>query len=447
MNRRDFLRRAAASSLACSHTAGAQQSRKPNLLFILADQWRPQTLPSSGDPDLEAPHLKRLAREGAHFSRVYATNPVCSPSRASVLTGRYPHACGMPRNNLLLPLEERTMAEALRQAGYATGYIGKWHLDGEDRPGFVPPGPRRRGFDYWAAFNRGHSYFSSTYYRDADTPIRAEGFEPDYQTDLAIRFIEENRSRPFYLFLSWGPPHTPRRPPPKYEKFYDPRRFHLRSNVPESYAGQARAGLAGYYGLCTALDENLGRILAAVDRAGLADDTLVAFTADHGDMVGSHGLEYKGVPFEESARIPLLMRYPRRVEAGRVDQTLVSNADYMPTLLAACGAAIPAGVQGRDLSRQLLDGAGGGPESVFSYGRLGTAGEWRMIVRGLDKLVVGRDMQPTHLYNLGHDPNEMNNLVSDTGRARSRDELRALLMDWMRRLGDRMDPSGLKKRA
>lgn len=420
--------------------------RKPNLLFLLADQWRAQTLVSAGDVDLKAPNLHRLAREGIHFSRAYASNPACSPSRASVLTGRYPHACRMPRDSVLLPLEEKCISEELREAGYATGYIGKWHLDGEGEPGFVPPGPRRRGFTYWAAFNRGHRYYDSTYYRDEDNPIQPGGFEPDYQADLAVDFIRRNAAHPFYLYVSWGPPHAPRKPPPEYARLYDSREFHLRSNVPKSLAGETRKAHAGYYGLCTAVDNSAGRVLRALDEAGIAGDTIVVFTADHGDMLGSHGLNGSSVPYEESARIPLLMRYPRMIAAGQANDMLISNVDLMPTLLSFAGARTPMEVQGRDLSRLILHGAGARSESVYCQGRLGAAGEWRMVVRGLDKVVVNREFTLTHLYNLGQDPYEMENLAGEPGHERKRDEMKAILGDWMRRMGDRMDRSGLRLR-
>ncbi len=443
MDRRKFLQGAASLLPAGGWAAPA---RPPNLLFILADQWRAQTLVSSGDPDLIAPNLAAVARQGVHFDRAYVSNPVCSPSRASILTGRYPHACGVTRNNVLLPLEEQCVPEQLRRNGYSTGYIGKWHLDGEAIPGFVPPGPRRRGFDYWAAFNRGHNYYSSTYFGDSEQPLQKGGFEPDYQTDLAIDFIGRHKDRPFCLFLSWGPPHTPRKPPPRHQTRYAPGQFRLRANVPAEYAAQARRGMAGYYGLCTALDDNVGRLLEALQETGTAEDTLLVFTADHGDMLGSHGLEYKGVPFEESTRVPLLMRYPRRIAAGRSSNLLVSNVDLAPTLLSICGAPQMEGSQGRDLSQQVLTGQGDRPELIYTYGRLGSAEEWRMIVRGYDKLVVDKEMKPVHLYNLSQDPHEMHNLAADPGYRRKRDEMHAVLSDWRRRIGDGMDPSGLRRR-
>ena len=155
----------------------AQRPRKPNLLFVVADAWRGVALPSAGDPNLRAPNLARLGREGADCRRTYTSYPVCCPSRAAMLTGKFPHAAGVTRNHALLPLAQPTMSAALKQAGYRTGYIGKWHLDGEENPGFVPP-QRRRGFDYWAAYNVQHQHFGSVYFRDTPVPIPTPGSSP-----------------------------------------------------------------------------------------------------------------------------------------------------------------------------------------------------------------------------------------------------------------------------
>lgn len=441
MRRRQFLQSAAGATAGLAAQTG---TRPPNLLFILADQWRAQTLPSANDRDLVAPNLARLANEGVHFDRAYASYPLCSPSRASILTGRFPHACRIPRNNIQLPANEPSIAAQLRNAGYATGFIGKWHLDGEEKPGFVPPGPRRRGFDYWAAFNRGHDYFHSTYFRDDPKPIQPEGFEPDYQTALAQDFIRLNKQKPFYLFLSWGPPHTPRRPP---RDLYDPRQFRLRPNVPASYEAVARTGHAGYYSLCTALDTALGRLLKTLDEEQLSANTIVVFTSDHGDMLGSHGLEHKNLAFEESARVPLLIRYPGVLEPGSRSDLLLSNVDLMPTLLTMCGQNAPAEVQGHDVAELIRSGEGVRPESIFAEGHMGAESEWRMVVRGLDKLVINRAGEITHLFNLGEDPYEQSNLLASRARRRSQDELLALLRDWQRRTQDGRTGSGLRTRG
>src|SRR5262245_44798910 len=261
ISRRTLLGAAAATTLR------AQRSRQPNLLFVLADTWRGQVLPSAGDPNLKAPHLARLAREGVDCRRTYASYPVCCPSRAAILTGRFPRAAGVTRNHSLLPLAQPTMSAVLKQSGYRTGYIGKWHLDGRENPGFVPP-ERRRGFDYWAAYNLQHQHFGSVYFRDTPEPVAATGFEPDHLTDLAVEFLRQPDRQPFYLYLSMVAPHAPYTPPQRHAT-YDPATLRLRDNVPGAAAVEARKNLAGYYGLCSAVDDCVGRLLATLDDRGL----------------------------------------------------------------------------------------------------------------------------------------------------------------------------------
>ena len=420
------------------YTLAAQPARRPNVLLLLADQWRAQTLPMAGDEDLQAPNLARLGSDSVTFSRAYAAYPLCSPSRASILTGRFPHACRVPGNNWALAAEEPSLAALLAGAGYRTGYIGKWHLDGEANPGFVPPGERRFGFQYWAAFNRGHRYYDSVYFRDTPEPVKGPGFEPDYQTALAASFIRQNREQPFFLFVSWGPPHTPRRPPERFAQMYDAKRFQLRANVPDDYQAKAREGYAGYYGLCSAVDHNVGLLLDTLDAERLTRDTIVVFTADHGDLLGSHGLEFKNEPYEESARVPLVVRYPGRMKGGTQSDALVSLVDLAPTLASLCGVTPPDAIQGVDHSASFTSGSGPRAESVYGEGKLGQEGEWRMIVRGADKLVVNRGMEPSHLYNLAQDPFEMDNLMGRRDQRTKTDELRALLRRWMLRTSDRV---------
>jgi len=443
-SRRSFLRRSAALSLA--PLAWSQHPERPNILLLLTDQWRGQALPFAGDPNVKTPALASFVAEGIYCERVYTANPECSPSRAAILTGRYPHMCGVTAPDGQLPLAETTIADLLRDAGYATGYIGKWDLDSAAEPGFVPPGPRRHGFDYWAAFNRGHRYNAPIYYRDDDTPIRPLAFEPDDQTDLAIDYVRINAGHPYFLCLAWGPPHPPRTPPDAYREMYDPSQLQLRRNVPGSLQARAREAHVGYYGLCSSIDHNLERLLAALEETGRARDTIVVFTSDHGDMLGSHGLDEKNVAFEESVRVPLIVRYPRRIRPGTTTDTLISLADLAPTLLSLAGVSVPPAVQGHDLSARLNGDGGDAPEAVYAQGQLSTEFEWRMLVRGLDKVIADRELRITHLYNLGLDPYELANLVGDPEERRKRDEMRANLLDWMGRLKDGALPSGLRLR-
>jgi arylsulfatase A-like enzyme len=440
--RRTFLKAGLKAGLAPAILAAAS-GRKRNVLFILTDQWRGQTMPGSPAPDLQAPALARLAQQGIVFSRAYTACPQSSPSRAALLCGRFPHACGVMEDGARLPLDQPAFSTAFQEAGYRTAYIGKWELDGVEDPGFVPPGARRRGFEHWAAFNRGNRFFDSRYFRDRPEAILASGFEPDYQTDLAIEFIQRNVLNPFFLFLSWGPPHPPWNPPERTAGLYDPVKLTLRGNVPEELESRVQNQYAAYYAICTALDQNLGRVLDALDSSDASDHTIVVFTSTSGELLGSHGLEDTGFAYEESLRIPLLLRCPGLGKAGiSRDDVLVSNVDLAPTLLSLCGLLLPGEAQGKNLAPGFT-----GQEAIFAEGRLRSSGEWRAVVRGLDKLVVNREMEATHLFNLGQDPMELENLARSAKQERKRDELTALLKEWMRRTNFQTDASGLKKRS
>ena len=441
LDRRQFLISAA---MALPQTVAV---RKPNVIYILCDEWRAQALSSAGDVNIKLPNLARLESEGVRFSRCYSANPLCGPSRAAIQTGKFPHAVKSPGNDVQLPLDEICVAQQMVKVGYKTGYIGKWHLDGEERPGFVPPGPRRRGYQYWAAVNRGETFFDAVYFGDTGEPISTTGFEPDFQTDLAMEFMEKNKANPFYLVLSFVPPHAPFTPPPRHAKTYRAEGIALRENVPAASEAKAKKDHAGFYGLCSAVDDNIGRLLKKLDDLKLTEDTLVIFTADHGGMLESHGLVGKNVPYEESVGIPFLVRYPRKIKPRAEDDLLISNVDHMPTILGFCGAEIPADVHGRDLSEQMMSGEGNRPESIYSEGLLFEDGEWRMIVRGFDKMVIGRDMKVTHLYNLGQDPFELTNLANSRASAVLQDGLMALLKRWMIRTGDRVPYLQPRRRA
>jgi arylsulfatase A-like enzyme len=215
-------------------------------------------------------------------------------------------------------------------------------------------------------------------------------------------------------------------------------KLHMRGNVPSSNEPFARQDLARFYGRCAAFDKELGRILAALDRLKLAEDTAVAFTSDCGQQIGSQGLDGNEVPFEESVRIPLAIRYPAKLKPDARD--LASQADILPTLLALCGIEIPDGVQGQDLFGKIP------PEVIFSEGRFKEPDEWRVMVRGYDKLVATPKGQVLHLFNLADDPYEMTDLAHDSSQKLKLASLKAQLMVEMQKLADGMDPSGLRKR-
>jgi arylsulfatase A-like enzyme len=422
---------------------------KPNLVFVFADQFRAESLPAN-DPDVQAPNLQRMADEGMTLTHTYSSNPVCSPARASIISGMYSHTHGLVNNNLRLRTDFTPIAQVYKDHGYATGYIGKWHVDGVEKPGFVPPGPRRQGFDDWAAFNRGHNYWSSVYFRDDPTPIPMAGYEPNYQTDLAIDYVKMHRERPFCLFMSWGPPHTPFYPQKEEQderwEGLDPDRVSLRPNVPESDKTKASREIAGYNTHITALDDNIGRLLAALEEEGVADNTIFVFTSDHGDMLGSLGKYRKSLPEEESVHIPFIIRYPDHIQAGSTNDAMFQTVDFMPTLLALSGLSIPEGVQGTDVSRAILQNdAAIGPDAVYLEGKIGQPEQFRMLRTKRHMLaihVVG--LETVHLYDMDSDPYQLNNLVGSAEQAELERSLREQLFQWARKTQDEAVVSQLR---
>ena len=422
--------------------------RRPNLLFVFADQMRGQDMGCAGNVAVRTPVLDRLAAEGMYFVRAFANAPVCTPSRGAILTGRYAHQHLAVANDLPLGPDETTIAHVLRDAGYRTGYVGKWHLDGMPRDKFTPPGPRRFGFDFWAAWNCDHRYFGGRVYRDSPEPVLLEGYEPAAQTDLALEFLRSDDGRPWCLFLSWGPPHNPyEKAPERYRAMYDPARVALRPNVPDLCAERARRDLAGCWAHVTALDAELGRLLAALEASGQAGRTIVVFTSDHGDMLGSQGRQRKEQPWEESVRVPLLVRWPGRVPAGRTSAALVSTVDLAPTLLGMMGLEVPARMTGADLAPLVRGRADAGPAAVLlqeivplDEGLYQGVGEWRAIRTPRYTYARRRWGEPWLLYDNEADPYQQANLAASAEHRGLREQLEAELGRLLAAAGDPFHP-------
>jgi len=425
----------------CQPHPRAAIAARPSFLIVLPDQLRAQALGCLGSPDIQTPHLDALAKEGVLFRNTFANTPVCCPARAVLLTGRYAHANGMVANDLRLRESEVTIAEILREQGYRTGFIGKWHLDGGPRlPGFVPPGPRRQGFDFWAANECSHAHFNTHYFRDSDTPIPVKKFEAEAWTDVAIDFLRETRDRPFFLVVSMGPPHDPYGAPEKFMKMYDPAAMTMRPNWVEGTPGGGRKEIAAYAAAVTAVDEQVGRLTAALKEFGLAEDTFLLVTSDHGDMLGSQGCRLKRAPWEESIRVPGIVRYPRAGKGGREMEAPFSHADMAPTMLGIAGLPVPASMQGADLSPLVRGIGGAGPESAFfqifvPYRSDNVPEGWRG-VRTERYMYARTETKPWVLYDLQADPYEQRNLAADPAAVEIRAALEEKLAAWMKRTGD-----------
>lgn len=412
---------------------------RPNVVFVLTDQFRAQSLGCMGNSQVHTPNLDRLASDGVIFEHAYTSNPVCSPARGSIQTGCYSHRHRVIANTykqIPLPMEFDTLGECLQRAGYRTGYIGKWHLDGihDESEGFVPP-ERRRGFETWHGFDRGHAHMKGNPYFENGEKHWEAGYQPEIQTDLAIDFLDAQGSEPFFLMVSWGPPHNPWEAPQEYHSRYAPSELDLRPNVPDDETSEARETLADYYAAITSLDDQIGRLLTAIDDQELTDETIFLFTADHGEFMGSHGQYGKGSPLEESSRIPLIIRYPNGIDSGFSTDAFVTLNDLMPTLLSHCDTPIPDPVQGRDLS-PVLDGDDHDLSAVYLQGDLGLDSEWRAVRTEQYLFTVNRNLETVHLFDMAIDPYQQSNLAADPDNVPI-DRLQDILIDSVLEYDDR----------
>jgi len=429
--------------------------RKPNIVVLLADQLRACSVGYAGEERVITPHLDRLAREAVNFRTAVSPLPVCTSYRGSLITGRTPLSTGLVLNDIPLSICEQSLALVLKQAGYDTAYIGKWHLNGKDRKGWVPPGPPRQGFDYWAAANFEHNYDRSIYFEgDSPEPRMWEGFDAEAQTQKALDYLgSRDHERPFCLVLSWGPPHHPYRVvPQRYLAMYGGPPSPVRPNCPSPPSDD----LKGYYAQITFIDEMVGRMLYGIARSGMVEDTIVLFTSDHGDMHGSHDVFKKQWPWDESIKVPFLLRYPRKVASGRVFDAPISAIDVMPTLLGLADVPIPECVEGVNLAPHILGVTADVPKSVllmnpcpFSIGDprspdqyptyLGKRMEYRG-VRSATHTYVRTIDGPWLLYDNIVDPYQLRNLIEEPSYAERAAELDAAMRTHMERIDDRFLP-------
>ncbi|SHI80005.1 Tat (twin-arginine translocation) pathway signal sequence [Rubritalea squalenifaciens DSM 18772] len=486
-SRRDFIKYLGASGAAALSTKAKanhdspSSSTKPNVVLVVADQWRASALEMGPSNDntyqttqlLQTPHLKSFGETGMRLDRCFATKPVCTPNRSAIITGQYPHETGMFNNNLMLPPDIPCMSDVFNDAGYRTYYVGKWHMDGGGKgtsgspaAGWVPKNWRRRGLNQWDGMNRGHSYYNGSFMLDDDgskIPVptanpsgtldeQLADFEPHRQVDLVMDYLTDHQANHdgenFFIWLNFGPPHDPFTPPAPFDT-YNATSLVARPNNTDS---SNMSALANYYGLCTALDYEFKRLSDHLESLGLTEDTIVVFTSDHGEMMGSHGYVRKGQPEDESWRIPFLVRWPQHVPASAVSDTAFSSTDIMPTLLGMCGLDIPDSVSGSDKS-QLLYGNSIPDTPVYGENEgNGYSSGWRGIVKKIGgvtyKLIlrVNRDVTPNEmytgeLYDLDNDPYELTNQVDNPSFAAIRTDLEDTIDQWRTETGDTYYPA------
>ena len=443
LTRRQFIKTAVAAMpvavAGCQLAAAAKSAKRPNIVFVFADQMRAHALGCMGNKQVITPHLDKLASEGVLVTNAISCEPVCSPYRAQLMTGRYSHSTGVIHNDIRLPDNEVVISTLMKKQGYATGYIGKWHLShNRDNP---VDAKNRRGWDFWAVRNCSHQHLKPEYWlNDAKEPVRVPGWEPDVQTDLAIKFIKKNKHAPFCLFVSFGPPHNPYVAPEKYVEMYKGKELTPRPNVP----GGKTTNLRQYYAMVTSLDSCIGRIKDALDEAGISEDTIVVFTSDHGDMLGSQGHRLKQRPWEESINIPFILRYRRKIKKGQRHDWIVSSVDVMPTLLGLCDMSIPAQVQGLDYSSTFLGKSRTQRDAAFLFNVHKGGGpktDWRGI-RTKEWTYAYHYSGDWVLYDLKNDPYQLNNLIDDPKFAAKKNQLHEQLESMRKALGESLPLKG-----
>ncbi len=428
--------------------AMAAPAQKPNLLFVFSDEHRACSLPGEPFNEAHTPVLAKFAGEGMSFNNCISNYPVCSPYRAMLLTSRWPYQTGITDNALQLRPDEVSIGRVFRDAGYRTGYIGKWHLSPGDEGGtFIPKGPARQGFDDWHVWSNTNKHYDKSFTHNPDTGerIQPKGYNATLMTDTALELIEKNRQQPWMLMISWNPPHPNfEDAPPDQQKRYEPDALKFRPNRKAAPTANLRRQLRGYYGHISAVDTEFGRLLRKLEETGQAAKTIVVYTSDHGDMMGSHGFGGKRLPWDESCRVPFMVRYPGVVPAKKVARQLFSTVDIYPTMCGLAGLKVPPHCVGKDISAVMHGQDQKSQESVFlmHIAKENASGG----VENRARLFRGVRTQ-THTYALGEDgrwclydnvadPYQMHNLIDDPKQEPLLQSLDAMLRQWLNKARD-----------
>jgi len=461
---------------------GGRFARRPNVIWVFADQLRAQALGYRGDPNVRTPNIDNMARQGMRFDCAVSGAPWCAPFRASLLAATYPHQNGVTATPGRLDPALPRVTDPFKEADYHTAYVGKWHVNGSNRRDHWISPEERRGFDYWMGYEGNNSqdevYLFGT---ESDTPVRIRGYETDGLTDLLISHLTDHvggppvrhsgpttldtarEYQPFFATLSVQPPHDPYVTPhtgPADRATISPGRIELRPNVPpvQWIRDKAAVDLAGYYGMIENLDDNIGKLRTALKELGIDRETYIIFFSDHGDMLGGHGQWHKSSPWEESIRIPFIVStagHQYNMKAG-VSDALVNHVDIAPTTLGLCGLDVPNWMQGYDYSRWCTH-----LESPFYCGEPDSESEpqsaylqqippkrienhtvttpWRGIVTRDGWKYVCTPGNHWLLFNLVEDPYETVNRVWDLGYETERERCQEMLQQWIDRTGDGFD--------
>lgn len=486
MDRRRFLKAigmtaAGAMAGSLSSAGNVKNRRPPNVIIIQPDQHCGMILGCAGNKIVKTPNLDRMAAEGIRFSNCASASPVCSPFRGTMQTGLYPHRHGVTNNGRPLDPELTCFAEVFEQAGYATGYIGKWHLDGiKPKPeggegvspkavgGFVVP-QRRQGWAEWNGYEKSHEYLEVWKYDERAKKVRVKGYdwEPTWHTDMALDFVRRSKAagKPSLFYLAYGPPHKPEQCTEEFLKLYDPGQFELPPDLEGKLTSQweatLRKAMQVYYGQVSAIDHEVGRLIKGLKEMGEDDNTIILYTSDHGDRLGSHwaqdvrrgggakgsgkgkgkqavrlslqGMRGKSSPYQAAFRIPLIVRWPGGIKGGKVCDALVSSVDLTPTILELARMKAIEGMQGDSMAGWCLRGKGPDNEAVW----IGLS-NWRAVWDG--RYIYARGSRFNHLFDQKTDPHELDNLLESPEHSKQVKRMHGLLLKVAKRAEDPMLP-------
>ncbi|MGD9557833.1 MAG: sulfatase [Mangrovibacterium sp.] len=436
------------------------KQKQPNLVFIFSDQQSYDMLGCYGNKDIKTPVIDQLAREGVRFNYCISSQPVCCPMRGMLMTGQHPLYNGVYTNDVkIITGNGATFGQTLKNAGYQTGYIGKWHLYGGNRNRPIPPGADRLGFDVFHSNNctvdfRAEKAF---YFNEKGEKVYFGEWEVYGQTDQATDFLRDaDKNKPFALFVSYHAPHDQgrtRREGLRYESIsglmdrYDPDSIALRPNA-EEISGRNDSGenlndlredYHGYYAMCTGIDEAVGNIIRTLKETDRLDNTIIVYTSDHGDNLYSHGRPWaKGTPEDESVRVPLIVKWSQNIKPEQTSNLLIGTLDLMPTILGLMNIHIPETCQGKDLSGDILGDARTPVKSVplFFF-----EPNWRGVFTerytfAFDLYEEKGDQSWNVLYDRNIDPYQQHNLFYKPEYREVRDKMFKMTLSWLKRFND-----------
>lgn len=423
-----------------------------NVIWIFGDQHRAQAAGYMGDPNARTPHIDRMAEEGVPFRQAISGCPWCTPFRGSLITSRYTHRA-VQRTPQALDTSLPTIADVFNNNGYRTAWIGKWHLTGDNGMIYVPREARGQ-FQTWIGYENNNAQYECWVHghdedgRDDTDPLqeKLDVYETDALTNRFIDYIEKRKDGdPFFAALSVQPPHNPYVAPPEFEAHFSPDEIQLRPNVPDlpRVVDTVRKDLAGYYAQIENLDWNVGRILETLERLGLDDNTHVFFFSDHGDSHGSNGYYKKSNPFEESLRIPCIVRPAGGRRAHAYSDAAFNTVDFTPTTLGLCGIDTPDWAEGTDYSHHIINGRpepASEPTSAYTQQCVRKQADFDRTWRGIRTKdgwkYICIEGQPFVMFDLNEDPYETVNLAFQHSYLEKRKELQAELADWIDRTDD-----------